>query len=268
VIKPKRGRWKLKAGCPKNEKSKKILENYREITVDANWYEYFQSEGYNPPDHNSHPNEPVSQYGCYLHSMYLINSILKKEISVKSDKPCGRLFHPVVELPSSLRPYLQVRGERMVEIDAESFHPHLIACIIKDKCRRERYLDCVGKGIYELFVDSQYPRSKVKSSFQKFLAGKPTDSKSKQVRNWYGAEYPEVTNKMKELKQQGITFQMHLQQLESSIFVDGVFMKSDFWCLPLHDGLAVLQEDTQKAEDLINAAFDELLGYRIPLKTK
>jgi hypothetical protein len=71
---------------------------------------------------------------------------------------------------------------------------------------------------------------------------------------------------MKDLIRAGKTFQMTLQQLESSIYVDEVFMKGDFWSLPLHDGLAVLQEDVRNAVDFINAAFDKQLGYRIPFK--
>jgi hypothetical protein len=263
---PSKGRWKLKFGSSDTEKSRKIKENYRGITVEPEWIEYFQSKEFHPPNHRKYPNEPISQYGCYLHSKYLIESILKKEISVKTEMECGRAFHPIIELPSCLRKYIRKNGKKIIEIDAESFHPYLIAHFIEGGYERNRYLECLRRGIYEQFVDSDFSRDKVKASYQKFLSGKLTDSKSKEIQKWYELAFPDVILKMNELKRSGKTFQMTLQQLESSIFVDEVFMKAGFFSLPLHDGLAVLQEDVRNAVDFINAAFDKQLGYRIPLK--
>jgi hypothetical protein len=72
---------------------------------------------------------------------------------------------------------------------------------------------------------------------------------------------------MMELKKKGKKFQMYLQQLEASIFVDEVFMKSDFWCIPMHDAISVLPKDEDAARELINSACKSRLGYRIPLES-
>jgi hypothetical protein len=59
---------------------------------------------------------------------------------------------------------------------------------------------------------------------------------------------------------------MYLQQLEASIFVDEVFMKSNFWSLPAHDAISVLPKDENAARELINSACESRLGYRISLE--
>ena len=72
---------------------------------------------------------------------------------------------------------------------------------------------------------------------------------------------------MKALKKKKTTFQMYLQKLEASIFVDDVFMKSNFWCLAMHDGLCVLRDDVDVASEFIGRACECRLGYRIPLES-
>jgi hypothetical protein len=173
----------------------------------------------------------------------------------------------LIRITRGVRKYFRKNGQNLVNIDAESFHPYLIASCIADINQRERYLDIVRGGFYEIFVDESYSRDKIKVSLQKYLSGRPTkDPKVLEIGRWYEEKFPDVPLKMKELKSKRKKFQMYLQQLESSIFVDEVFMKAGFCSLPLHDGLAVLQEDVRNAVDFINAAFDKQLGYRIPLK--
>ena len=108
----------------------------------------------------------------------------------------------------------------------------------------------------------------IKVALQKYLSGRPTkDSKVLEIGRWYEGNFPDVPLKMKALKKKKTTFQMYLQKLEASIFVDDVFMKSDFWAVPLHDGLAVLEEDVNAACELINRVCESRLGYRIPLES-
>jgi hypothetical protein len=197
-----------------------------------------------------------------------VESILKKKISITSKPTSGRVFHPLICITSGIRKYFRKNRQNLVNIDAKSFHPYLIASCIPDITERERYLNVVRGGFYEVFEDANYSRDKIKVALQKYLSGKPIkDSKVLEISRWFEVNFSDVQLKMKELKKKKMTFQMYLQKLESSIFVDEVFMKSDFWCLPMHDGLCVLQKDVDAAREFIGNACESRLGYRIPLES-
>jgi hypothetical protein len=166
-----------------------------------------------------------------------------------------------------LRPYIRKNKQPLVNIDAKSFHPFLIASCIENKEKQEEYLKLLRKGFYEIFRDENYSREMIKVALQKYLSGRPTkDPKVLEIGRWYEDKFPDVPLKMKELKRKRKKFQMYLQQLESSIFVDDVFMNSNFWCLPTHDAISVLPKDQDAARELINSACEYRLGYRIQLE--
>lgn len=263
----RRGIFKLKIDS-NNPKNLKLLESYQGISIDPDWIELFKNPRYFPPDHYKYPSEPIARTGFFYHAKGLIESILRKEINVNTDSKCGRAFHPIILMPSILRPYLKYNGQRLITIDATAFHPNLIASCIKDKIQREKYLVIVRAGFYEKFRDASHGRDSIKVAMQKFLSGKKTnDSKVLEIAKWFQDNFPDVSKKMNGLKKKGTTFQMFLQQLESRIFVDKVFMKAKFLSVPLHDGLAVLEEDKTSALEFINKVCESELGYSIPLKS-
>jgi hypothetical protein len=264
--KSRTGKWRLSKNSTKNPKSLKILDNYNGISVDSDWITVFQADSKYPANHHKYPNQPRAQHGLFINAYSCVESIQTKTISVSCEGKSGRLSHTILQMSGLVRGYVRKNGEKLVEIDAKSFHPFLLATCIKNESEKKRYLSCVGNKFYEQFTDPQNSRDSVKVSYQRFLSGKiRRDRKAQEIRKWYEDNFPDIILKMNALKGEGKTCQMFLQQLESSIFVDMVFENSDFFCLPMHDGLAVLQEDTQKAKDLINAAFHERLGYGIPL---
>jgi hypothetical protein len=266
---PRKKNGKIKLQTEYNDlKNLKLVDNYQGITIDPNWIDLFKNPMYFPPNHYKYPSEPIARTGFFFHSKGLIESILKKSINIKTDSECGRAFHPIIEMSKILRPYIRINGEKLVNIDAKSFHPHLIASFITDKIQREKYLGILKRGFYEEFVDKNHSRDKIKVLLQKWLSGRPTkDPKVLEIGRWYEDNFPDVALKMKELKKRKTTFQMCLQQIESSIFVAEVFMKADFWCLPMHDGLCVLQKDVDAACEFIGRACESRLGYRIPLES-
>jgi hypothetical protein len=267
--KSRTGKWCLSKNSTKNPKSLKILDSYKGISVDSDWITVFQTDSKYPANHHKYPNQPLAQYGLFINAYSCVESIQSKTISVSCEGQSGRLNHTFLQMSGFVRGYVRKNGEKLVEIDAKSFHAFLLATCIKNESEKERYLSCVGNKFYEQFTDPHNSRDSVKVSYQRFVSGKiHRDRKAQEIRKWHEDNFPDIILKMNALKSEGKTCQMFLQQLESSIFVDRAFMRSDFFCLPMHDGLAVLQEDTKKAEDLINAAFDEQLGYRIPLDTK
>ena len=268
VPKSRKGKFKLKTDS-NNPKNIKLLESYQGISIDPDWIELFKNPRFFPPDHYKYPSEPIARSSFFYHAKGLIESIIRKEINVNTDSKCGRAFHPIILMSSVLRPFLRYNGQPLLTIDATAFHPNLIASCIKDKILREKYLDSVRAGFYENFRDSTHGRDSIKVAMQKFLSGKKTnDSKVLEIGKWFQDNFPDVSMKIKRLKNKGTTFQMYLQQLESRIFVDGVFMKASFWAVPLHDGLAVLEEDKTSAIEFINKVCESELGYSIPLKSK
>jgi hypothetical protein len=262
---PKNGRYSLEE-TSSNPKVLRTLKAYSGITVDSSWLEYFKTSDKHPATHSKYPNEPIAQHGVFIHSKIIVESILKKKISISSKPKSGRVFHPLICITSGIRKYFRKNRHNLINIDAKSFHPYLIASCIPDKIKREDYLNVVRGGFYEVFADENYSRDKIKVALQKYLSGKATkDSKVLEISRWFEVNFPDVQLKMKELKKKKMTFQMCLQQLESSIFVDEVFMKSEFWSLPMHDGLCVLQKDVDAACEFIGNACESRLGYRIPL---
>lgn len=266
IPKRKNGIFKLETESD-DPKNLKLLDAYQGITIEPQWIDLFRYPKYFPPDHYKYPSEPIARTGFFYHSMGLVEGILQKTIPVKTDSECGRAFHPIIEMSKVLRPYIRKNKQPLVNIDAKSFHPFLIASCIENKEKQEEYLDIIRGGFYEIFVDESYSREMIKVSLQKYLSGRPTkDPKVLEIGRWYEDKFPDVPLKMKELKRKRKKFQMYLQQLESSIFVDDVFMKSNFWCLPAHDAISVLPKDQDAARELINNACEYRLGYSIQLE--
>jgi hypothetical protein len=268
IPKRKNGIFKLETDSD-DPKNIKILDAYQGITIEPQWIDLFRYPNYFPPDHYKYPSEPIARTGFFYHSIGLVEGILQKTISVKTDSECGRAFHPIIEMSKVLRPYIRKNKQPLVNIDAKSFHPFLIASCLDDEDKREGYLNIVRGGFYEIFLVENYSRDMIKVALQKYLSGRPTkDSKVLEIARWYEEKFPDVPLKMMELKKKKTTFQMYLQKLESSIFVDEVFMKASFWCLPIHDGIAVLQKDVDTAMEFINRVCESRLGYRIPLENR
>lgn len=266
VVKPKNGIFKLKKKS-KNPKNLKLLAAYSGISVDPSWVDVFRNESKYAPNHYKYPSEPINKYSLFVHCRWIIESILNKTLLISAESESGRVFHPVLELTKIVRPYIRKDGEKLVNIDAKSFHPYLIASFIADKYQREQYLGILKKGFYELFWDKNHSRDQIKVSLQKWLSGRTTkDPKVLEIGRWFENQFPDVALKMKELKKQKKTFQMCLQQLEASIFVDNVFMMSDLWTLVMHDGICLLESDIESACEYIDSACENRLGYKIPLE--
>jgi hypothetical protein len=67
----------------------------------------------------------------------------------------------------------------------------------------------------------------------------------------------------------GISFQAALQSIESEMCVfDAYRQTEDFFCLPMHDGLAITSHDIPNAMAILGKAIEKKLGYRIPVELK
>ena len=266
---------KLKSGpfALKNKsrdpKALKLLEAYRSVRVLPNWIDVFVNDEMYPSNHLHHANEPISQSGMFVHCSYFVESIYRKRVDVNTDSRCKRAFHAILMMAEIVRSYVRIDAENPMCIDAVSLHPYLIASYIKDETQRKRYLGYLESDFYNLFADERNSRGRIKVLFQKYLSGKKLiDAKALEIEKWFQENFPDIDEMRKKLKKHKTTFQMQLQQLEASIFVDKVFMCFDKWSLPMHDGLMVKEENCAEAISLIKNACIEKLGFEIPLLVK
>ena len=268
LLRPKNGVYSLvkKSDDPK---VLKILKNYQGIDIDSSWINEFLLDEKYDKNHYKYPNEPKNQFGLFKNVKTYVDSIKKKKISVKVTNS-GRISHPIILISSIVRSKFTKDKEKLVIIDAKAFHPYLLASFIRDSNEQVRYLNLVKKDFYSHFVDLNCNRDSIKVSLQRYLANSKRDPKAKEIALFFEQNFPDISNKILDLKvrKSKTTMQMILQQLESKIFVEHVFMEANFWCLPLHDGLTVLRKDYESAIDLINKAADEILGYKFQIDTK
>jgi len=246
--------------CADSPLVKKIEEAYQGISISPDWIENF-----NPKNGNAD--------SCsYFHARGWVKQIQQGEISV-SIGYSGRVFHPLICLQRDLRRYVSKDGEHLVGVDGKAFHPHLVATFLP-KSKRQDYIDFLTKiDIYSLFVPEYYEeysdaRNEVKKYYQIFLGDENPKGPALEIYSWYAMYYPEVIEKKNEIQQDGRTVQMHLQKIEAEIFVNRVFSKADFWCLPMHDGIAVKPEDTDRAVKFCAENIRDYLGFDIKVESK
>jgi hypothetical protein len=239
----------------------KILDSYRGISISEDWQNQFNV------------NNPDVSEGSYRHAKLWINQIQKGIITVGiSDN--GRIHHPLILLQRILRPFVSKDGANLVGIDGKAFHPHLLAKYLPDSKRRE-YLDFLSNNdIYQQFVDGKNDRDNIKRLFQVFLGSDRVYGKAQEIENWYKEDFSEIihwkyeTLDKHKVSDKNDTVQMTLQKMESKIFINGIFTNADFWCLPIHDGILVKPEDTERAVAFCAQQIYEHLGFNIKVEPK
>ncbi len=235
----------------------KVLDSYNKLRVNDDWVQFFNKD-------NTEAN-----HGLYLHTKWIMDHIYSKTLSIRDNtnesKKSGRISHEFLSLPPPLRKYFTCGDKEIVEIDAKSLHVYLLATFITDPKRKNDFLQMLKEDFYMRFVDKNYNRDEIKRLFQIVLSGKAKFGKALGMQKWLEQEYPEIAKKQREILGAGSTLQMKLQQIEANLFVKGIFSKADFWILPMHDGVAVMEHDVTKALNLCNEQIEDTLGFSIPM---
>jgi hypothetical protein len=120
----------------------------------------------------------------------------------------------------------------------------------------------------EYYEDYDEARDEVKRIFQIFLGDENPRGKAMEISSWYAANFPEIIEEKNWLQEADETVQMTLQKKESDIFVKRIFTNADFWCLPIHDGIAVKPEDAERAAEFCARHIQEYLGFNIKVEYK
>lgn len=207
-------------------------------------------------------------FGCRIYA----NQIGKGRITVKHGNT-GRIYHPVILMSKKLRPFLRIHGETVHYIDVTACHPYLLAHFA-NKQERGPWLELCENDFYAPLVTDSWSRETIKEHFQKAISYSPQGrgpiathilnhikKHSPSIFAWLEAQWLTCENEGKE----GNTPQYLLQKLESSIFVEAVYNKhrESMWMLPMHDGIAVEKENLDKAEEAVQQAALEILGYNL-----
>jgi hypothetical protein len=160
------------------------------------------------------------------------------------------------------------RENNILEINAKSLHPYLLAFFIHDPNRQSIYIDIVNRGIYNLFVDNDYTISDIKRSFHIALSENAVSGKELDIRNYIFEEFPEIFFKQRDLIRKNSSLHKKLNHMELEIFVDGIFRKSNFWCFPIKGRLVVMKANVSSALMLYNHVVTETLGFTIPVEIR
>jgi|GEM_PF-5060503 len=185
----------------------------------------------------------------------------------------GRIFHPLICMSRIIRKYARHNDEELCAIDGKAFHPHLLATFLNESSRQE-YLDYLrGCDIYGMFMPEHFEnaddeRSIVKHMYQIFLGDENPRGIALEIHSWYAANFPNIIEAKNRIQKAGGTVQMTLQKIESSIFIENVFAKARFWCLPMHDGLAVKSDDRIEAAELCYNEIKKKVGFPISVTIK
>lgn len=211
-------------------------------------------------------------YNAWVWGREYVKQVNKGQIKA-SNPENGRFYHPLICMSRLLRPYARANGEKLYAVDGKAFHPHLLATFLPES-KRQEYLDYLRKiDIYSLFLPEYYEdyddeRDDVKRIYQIFLGDKDPRGKAIEIYSWYAANFPEIIEQKKRIQKSGGTVQMVLQRLESSIFIEKIFAKAGFWCLPMHDGLAVKSDDATEATIFCYKEINKCLGFPIRVTSK
>jgi hypothetical protein len=240
----------------------KLAKAFEGLNVSENWQDSFDGK-----------NESAD-FSQYQAAKTYTSRINKRQIKI-SIPPSGRIYHPLICMNRIFRPFVTKDGEKLLVIDGKAFHPHLLASFLSEKNKR-RYLDFLAANdIYSLFMQGDHPkgsdaydkeRDRVKKCFMIFLGDKRIFGTSKEIQQWFAANYPEIIFKQKELKRTGGTMQMTLQKIESDIFINRIFANATFWTIPMHDAIAILPNDKEEAEKFCAEQIRQCLGYDIKLE--
>lgn len=244
-----------------------LLKNYADITIKREWINYFDG------------NEDLT-LGAFIHTRAAVEQIRTKEIGARFGST-NRLSHPILWMRADVRQFLRVKGKEIFEVDCTCMHPYLLAQYLTGD-RKDCYLKLLNDGIeeendekkkddiYELLAKrSGIDRKRAKQSFQIFLAGGKLFWAARDIDDYYRQCFPEIIEARKRLLTKGISFQAALQSIESEMCVfDAYRQTEDFFCLPMHDGLAITSHDIPKAIAILEKAIEKKLGYRIPVGLK
>lgn len=243
----------------KKDKVREILKNGEEYVVDY-----------------------TERYLNRLPTLHNIDNILERRegSNVKTSKSCGRVSHIYSNLPTPLREYLRIDGEKLIEYDIVESQPSILLHLIVSgemetkygiKSKPTQWCEMIqqykndGKSVYHLMIDKlgldeDTPKSYLKPLLFKILYGRVGSKKQNQlIIDVFGEDMLGFITEIQSKKLFKTTLPyknlpIMLMNEESSI-MNKIILECKKWgidILPLYDGIWVKPNDTEDIETILN----------------
>jgi hypothetical protein len=185
----------------------------------------------------------------------------------------NRLFSTFANSPRDSRKFFHLDGNEMVGLDLQCSQAVILAHLLKDEALMEA---CLNNSLYQSIMDAiGTDRDDAKKMLFWVLYG-PNDlrwgkqprerkHKAKQVQRLIAKEFPITSEHMiKRKHNEGYkTFSVQMQNVESEIFVDGIYtnlMNRDVPSLLIHDSVHVPTHWLKVTEEIMKDHLDKAIG--------
>lgn len=195
----------------------------------------------------------------------------------------GRIFTPVTNMPSDLRPFLKIDGDdQLSEVDVKTCYPFLLTIEATDNDVSEGAIadwvqlvtegdiyDVLGKRLRRSADCDTISRSKLKKTFYQYVNG--TNNAHSQIKKEFTALCPEFAAMLNNLKAKDHRVVAHnLMRHEAEIMFQHVqprLEESEIPCFTIHDCLLTRTVDADRAALILEEEFSRAVGHQVRTET-
>lgn len=221
----------------------------------------------------------TEKYFNLINSSLMFNSrffsFSRPDLEDPSQSGKGRLYSPMCYLNKMLRPYINLDGERVCEIDLSNCVPYVLSKYVESKQFKEDTSS--GEFYYKLQEGMKTTKETAKKNFFTYVLYRNKTQghyKEKGIANkyqdWMTENYLGVFERIQELNDDKTKLFNKLSKIEASVFIDGLQRETDRPFLSIHDAVLIQdkEENINYFMNLITRLFVEK-GYLPPnLKVK
>jgi hypothetical protein len=212
------------------------------------------------------PNDPLRHAMCkqYLEKTHY------KAFGLHRSK-VGRVFHSIIEAPRESRVNLQhSNGERFVDVDIKTCHPHLLLPLFTDAKEKEAFYADLQGDIYTL-INPTADRDAVKRQVCQYLMCKNRNAEwlaNTEVHAYLTTNYP-IFWQEKLSRDNGLAW--YLQGEESQIVTRELVQyckNNHYFIIPMHDGCLTLPEHKEAVMNKLKELLRIHTGYAVGVEEK
>tara|TARA_R100000306_G_C4379271_1_gene143361 strand:- start:3334 stop:4515 length:1182 start_codon:yes stop_codon:yes gene_type:complete len=167
----------------------------------------------------------------------------------------GRFYSSVTNLPSTVIPFITLKGKKLVSVDIANCQPLLLASKICSK----KYKKDVGNGMFynQLSKTMNVDRNEIKLRCFRYIFFNQKPLKSGELYDAMEKLYPSVIHQINALKEKEMLW-YELQKIESKIIVEKIGVLPNICVLTRHDELLCFEENRKLIIRLIKERFEEM----------
>lgn len=252
-----------------NLKFIKLIDNYKKvlysININKDIINEFTIEGIKSISDDFDVENLLKKEIRNLNKLRVINSQSVNNY-VLIDDFSERLHTQITNLSKNYRKYLELDGERLVELDITNSQPQIGSLIIGDDQFTQ---DCIDGIIYEKFIDEKYNREKVKKSIYFILFGgqQKVGYGDVEFLNKFKGLYPQAWINLCEINKDDYkSLVRELQKKESDLMIKNVqvrLFENNIKAITIHDSIMVKPSDLKLTKEILE---EEILkmGLKLP----